>query len=161
MAVTTAICFIGGGDDRYLLYWWAVNRAVTTRPFREHEITLYYTNGLHTFDSGPQWPVQHSGMHGPNNFFPGCIFWLADIHFRGEDARFRHRIEFTKRPQWYKTKAAVYVGTRTATLHMEEDGKTVSWVEACHPIEWCTVTILNQDLEQRGTLVKRRRAVSR
>jgi hypothetical protein len=22
VAVTTAICFIGGGDDRYLLYWW-------------------------------------------------------------------------------------------------------------------------------------------
>ena len=22
VAVTTAICFIGGGDNRYLLYWW-------------------------------------------------------------------------------------------------------------------------------------------
>ena len=74
-----------------------MNRAVTTRPFREHEMTLYYTNGIHTFDSGPQWPVQHSGMHGPNNFSPGCVHWLADIHFRGEDAKIRHRIQFEKK----------------------------------------------------------------
>ena len=161
MAVTTAICFIGGGDDRYLLYWWAVNRAATTRPFREHETTLYYPNGLHTFDSGPEWPVQHSGMHGGNNFYPGCVYWIADIHFRGEDAKFRHRISFTKKPQWYKTKAAVYLGKRIATLHMEDDGRTVSWVESHDPIEWCTITILNHDLEQRGAFVKRRRAGSR
>ena len=122
-------------------------------------MTLYYPNGIHTFDSGPSWPVRNSGMHGPNNFWPGCVTWCADIHFRGEAAGFRHRVRFEKRPQWYKTKAGVYVGHRIATLHME-DGK-VARVESHTPIEWCTVTVLNADLEQRGALQKRRRACSR
>ena len=135
---------------------------MTTSPFREHEITIYYANGIHTFDSGPSWPVQHSGMHGPNSYWPGCLRWVADIHFRGEDARFRHRISFEKRPQWYKTAAAVYVGKRVAILHMEDDGKRVAWIDPDYrPIEWCTVTIMNSDLEQRGNHLKRRRAFSR
>ena len=128
------------------------------RPFREHEMTLYYPNGIHTFDSGPSWPVQHSGMHGPNNFWPGCIRWVADLHFRGEDARFRHRISFEKRPQWYRTKAGVYVGKRIAILHME--GNEVVRVDSHPPIEWCTVTVLNWDLVQRGMGASRKRALS-
>ena len=129
------------------------------KPFREHEMTLYYPNGLHTFDSGPSWPVRHSGMHGPNNFWPGCIRWVADLHFRGEDAGFRHRISFEKRPQWYKTKAGVYLGKRIATLYM--DGNEVARVESHEPIEWCTVTVTDPILAQRGAQQKRRRAFSR
>ena len=132
---------------------------MTTRPFREHEMTLYYPNGIHTFDSGPSWPVRHSGMHGPNNFWPNCIRWVADLHFRGEDSRFRHRIVFVKRPRWYNTHASVYVGKRIATLHME--GRDVVRVESHEPIEWCTVTVLDADLVQRGEQQKRRRACSR
>ena len=136
---------------------------MTTSPsFREHEIALYYTNGVHTFDSGPSWPVRHSGMHGPDNYWPGCLRWEGAFHFRGEDARFRHHISFEKKPQWYRTAAEVYVGKRTAILHMEDDGKTVARVEPHdRPMEWCTVTIMNSDLEQRGNHLKRRRALSR
>ena len=138
-----------------------MNRAVTTRPFREHEITLYYTNGIHTFDSGPSWPVQHSGMHGHNIFFLAALTGVRTSTSVEKTPGFATASLLQKKPQWYKTKAAVYLGKRTATLHMEDDGRTVSWVESHDPIEWCTITILNHDLEQRGAFVKRRRAVSR
>ena len=129
------------------------------KPFREHEMTLYWTSGVHTFDSGPSWAHRHSGMHGPNNFRPNCIHWVADIHFRGEDAKFRHRIMFEKRPQWYRTRAAVYVGKRIATLHVENN-RLVRYIECHPPIQWCTVVILDADLVQRGAQQNKRRCFS-
>ena len=70
----------------------------------------------------------------------------------------------TRAAGWQQKQVAfeVYVGKRIAILHMEDDGKRVARVEPHdRPIEWCTVTIMNSDLVQRGNHLKRRRALSR
>ena len=116
------------------------------KPLREHEMTLYYEHGIHTFDSGPSWPERHMGLHGTNNFWPGRDRWTAELRFRGEEESFRYRVVFRKRDREYRTGFEMYVGKCVAIVHMR--GNKVAGVVEHTPIDWCSVIVLDWDRVQ-------------